>query len=167
MKILKTSTWLLMLAIGLSTAEASPKLDFWNRNKKKKEKTEQTTDTTRSSYDKLIAGSKTAKGMFNTFITKKNELLIEIPDSMLNRVYLISNRIAATSDTRMGVAGEMVTDPTMIRFSRNEQTVFIHESQINDIVKPGDPIKPSFDKKELYRPYYSKLQNKRTQPERE
>lgn len=146
MKILKTSTWLLMLAIGLSTAEASPKLDFWNRNKKKKEKTEQTTDTTRSSYDKLIAGSKTAKGMFNTFITKKNELLIEIPDSMLNRVYLISNRIAATSDTRMGVAGEMVTDPTMIRFSRNEQTVFIHESQINDIVKPGDPIKPSFDK---------------------
>ena len=94
MKILKTSTWLLMLAIGLSTAEASPKLDFWNRNKKKKEKTEQTTDTTRSSYDKLIAGSKTAKGMFNTFITKKNELLIEIPDSMLNRVYLISNRIA-------------------------------------------------------------------------
>lgn len=147
MKELRSTTvWLLMLAMGISTAIASPRLDFWNRNKKKKEKTEQTADTTRSGYDKLIAGSKAAKGMFNTYLTKKNELLMEIPDSMLNRAYLISNRIAATSDTRMGVAGEMVTTPTMIRFSRNEQTLFLHEAQTTDKVKPGDAITPSFDK---------------------
>ncbi len=139
--------WLLLASMCISSATAGPRLDFWNRNKKKKEKTEQKADTASiSKYDKLIKGSKQEKGLFKAFVTPKNNLLFEIPDSMFNRVYLLSNRIATTSDTQLGVAGQMATAPAMIRFSKNNQTVFLHHVQSKDIVKQGDAIAPSFDK---------------------
>ena len=53
---------------------------------------------------------------------------------------MISNRLAATSDPTKTVAGQMIGRPTMIRFSRNEQMVFIHQAQVRNIVAEGDYV---------------------------
>ena len=134
-------TWLLIAIISLSgaTAEAAPK-----KKKNKKDKTEQVAPET--AYTKLLKGCKKQEGLFTTYLNDKNELLFEIPDSLLGRDYLISNRLAATSNPTETVAGQMIGRPTMIRFSRNEQMVFIHQAQVRNIVAEGDEITPSFEK---------------------
>ena len=137
-------SWLLIVAIAISgaSATAAPK----KKEKKKKEKTEQTTTPPETAYNKLIKGCKKQEGLFTTYINDKNELFFEIPDSLLGRDYLLSNRLAATSQPAKTVAGQMIGRPQMIRLSRNEQMVFIHAAQTRNIVAEGDEITPSFHK---------------------
>lgn len=136
-------SWLLIAIISLSgsVAEAAPK-----KKEKKKGKTEQVETPPETPYSKLIKGCKKQEGLFTTYLNDKNELFFEIPDSLLERDYLISNRLAATSDPTKTVAGQMIGRPVMIRFSRNEQMVFIHSAQVRNIVAEGDEITPSFHK---------------------
>ncbi len=133
--------WLLVaaMAFGGVSAQAAP------RKKNKKEKTEQTAPP-ETDYTKITKGCEKREGLFTTYVNSKNELYFEIPDSLLNRDYLISNRLAATSNPNSTVAGQMIGRPTMIRFSRNDQMVFIHKAQTTNIVAEGDEITPSFNK---------------------
>ncbi len=144
MKLTRIFSWLLIAAISLTgvTAEAAPK----KKEKKKKGKTEQVETPPETPYTKLIKGCQKQEGLFTTYLNDKNELFFEIPDSLLERDYLITNRMAATSNPTTTVAGQMIGRPTMIRFSRNEQMVFLHRAQVRDVVAEGDEITPSFNK---------------------
>ncbi|MBO7292208.1 MAG: zinc-dependent metalloprotease, partial [Bacteroidaceae bacterium] len=135
--------WLLIAIISMSgaTAYAAPK-----KKEKKKGKTEQVETPPETAYSKLIKECQKQEGLFTTYLNDKNELYFEIPDSLLGRDYLISNRLAATSDPTKIVAGQMIGRPTMIRFSRNEQMVFLHRAQVRNVVAEGDEITPSFNK---------------------
>ena len=137
-------TWLLIATIAFTgvTATATPR----KKGKKGKEKTEQTSTPPETSYTKLIKGCQKQEGLFTTYINDKNELFFEIPDSLLERDYLLSNRLAATSQPSKTVAGQMIGRPQMIRLSCNEQMVFIHRAQTRNIVAEGDEITPSFNK---------------------
>ena len=137
-------TWLLTAAIAFTgiAVDAAPR----KKEKKKKDKTEQTATPPETSYSKLIKGSHKQEGLFTTYINDKNELFFEIPDSLLDRDYLLSNRLAATSQPAKTVAGQMIGRPQMIRLSRNEQMVFIHAAQTRNVVAEGDEITPSFHK---------------------
>lgn len=84
--------------------------------------------------------------MFTLHITNDNKLLVEVPDSLMNRTFLLSSRVAATTDPKIFVAGEMTTNPFMIRFSKNEQSLFMHLVQHRNIIDENDPIAASFDK---------------------
>ncbi len=97
-------------------------------------------------YSEIIKDSQTKKGFFTTHFSKEYKLYWEIPDSAFSRVYLLSNRIAETSNTQDFVAGQMATRPFMVRFTKNEQSVFMHLVQNSSIVEKDDPIKPAFDK---------------------
>ena len=143
MKTTRLLAWLLIAAIGCIgvTADAAPK-----KKEKKKGKTEQVATPPETPYTKLIKGCKKQAGLFTTYLNDKNELFFEIPDSLLNRDYLLSNRMAATSDPSQNVAGQMVGRPVMVRLSRNDQMVFLHRAQVYNIVAEGDEIAPSFDK---------------------
>lgn len=142
MKMFRLLSWALVIVMccTAATVEAAPK----KKKKNKKENTEQ--EAPESPYTKLLKGCQKQEGLFTTYINDKNELLFEIPDSLLHRDYLLSNRLAATSDPAKTVAGQMIGNPTMIRFSRNEQMVFIHRAQVRNIVAEGDEIAPSFHK---------------------
>ena len=144
MKRTRMLSWLLIAIISLSgvSVHAAPK----KKEKKKKEKTEQVATPPETPYSKIIKDCQKQEGLFTTYLNDKNELFFEIPDSLLGRDYLISNRMAATSDPTKVVAGQMIGRPTMIRFSRNEQMVFIHRAQVRDVVAKGDEITPSFNK---------------------
>ena len=143
MKKLVWATLAALLVAGVTPADCYAK-----RKSKKENKKEQVADTTakESKYDKLVKGAKTQKGMFTLHLTTENKLLVEVPDSLMNRIFLLSSRVAATTDPKLFVAGEMTTDPFMIRFSKNEQTLFMHLVQHSNIIDKDDPIAASFDK---------------------
>lgn len=144
MKRTQLLSWLLIaiIALGGISVEAAPK----KKEKKKKDKTEQVETPPETAYSKLIKGCQKQEGLFTSYLNDKNELFFEIPDSLIGRDYLLSNRMAATSDPTKTVAGQMINRPVMIRFSRNEQMVFIHRAQVNNVVVEGDAITPSFNK---------------------
>lgn len=136
-----------ILAIVL-IAGATPETCYAKRKSKKENKKEQVKDTTakESKYEKLIKGASTQKGMFTLHITTDNKLLVEVPDSLMSRTFLLSSRVAATTDPKLFVAGEMTTTPFMIRFSKNKQSLFMHLVQHQNIIDEDDPIAASFDK---------------------
>ena len=104
------------------------------------------TGSSKVEYDKIVKGAKTSKGLFITHLNKENKLYFEMPDSVFKHTYLLSNRIAETSNTQDFVAGQMATTPILIRFSKDDQKVYMHQVQHRNIVDKDDPIEPAFQK---------------------
>lgn len=84
------------------------------------------------------------RGMFNTYLDNKGKLYFEIPDSVLGKTYMLVNRVNSLSQTNDWVAGQVVSS-RLIRFSRNDNNLFITLPQSTSVVKDDDPIRASFD----------------------
>lgn len=143
---------LLSMSIGAVSASSLPKKD----DKKKKKKGEVTAVADKKTpapdpkvveYDKITKGAKTTDGVFTTYLTKEGKLYFELTEKdVKGRDFLISNRIAKTSDTNDFVAGQMVSDPVMVRFSVNDDKVTMYLTQYENSCKEGDPMTPAFEK---------------------
>ncbi len=96
-------------------------------------------------FYKKIKDAKISKGLFNTYLDNKGKLFLEIPDSALNHTYLLANRVNSLSQTTDWVAGQMISSD-LIKFSRDDNNLFIHIPQATSIVPEGDPIEVSFDR---------------------
>ena len=133
---------LLLFVSGVSNATVAKK------NKKKViNPIELKKDSVNADYKKVTKDAVSKKGLFTTFLSKKeNNLYFEIPDSAFSHTYLLANRIAETSNSQDYVAGQMATTPLMIRFSKDDQKVYMHLVQSSNIVDRNDPILPAFDK---------------------
>ena len=94
-----------------------PPADAKRKNKKKQHALAALAkDSVNADYKKLTKGAQTQKGLFTTlYNAKEGKLYFEIPDSAFCRTYILANRVAATSNTREYVAGEMATTPLLIR----------------------------------------------------
>lgn len=144
---------LLLLSVSLSgTAFASTEIDNQKKNKKKKGATELVApkktpaQQEKEKYDKLIKDAETKAGLFTTHFTKAGNLYFEMDRKIEGRVFLISNRITSTSNTSDMVAGQMVSDPFMVRFTVDTSRVVMYRVQIGSEVEENDPIKRSFDR---------------------
>ena len=132
-----------VLFSGLSTQDAMAK---------KKKKTPALAavlqkDSVNADYKKATQGGKTMQGLFNViYKSKEGKLLFEMPDSAFQRTYMLSSRVAATSDTQDYVAGQMSTSPILICFTKDERNVYLHKMQYMDMVVEGDPMSSSFQK---------------------
>lgn len=101
----------------------------------------------KNDYSKIVKGGVKKKGLFTViYKAKDNKLYFEIPDSAFSKVYMLSNRIASTSNTKDYVAGQMVNRPMVIKLSKDERSVYMHLVQSNNIVDSDDPISASFDR---------------------
>ena len=138
-------------------AGANPETCYAKKKSKKNDKKEQVKDTTakESKYEKLIKGAKTQKGMFTLHITNDNKLLVEVPDSLMNRTFLLSSRVAATTDPKIFVAGEMTTNPFMIRFSKNA----LHAPRSAPEHHRRERSHSGIFRQKFWRPYYQSIQN--------
>lgn len=143
----------LSVLIGLSagnTVDAQlNNLSAWGKVSKKKKETAAAPapKVEVSDYAKLTKDAQKTEGLFTTYYnSKEGKLFFEMPDSAFDKHYILSNRIAGTSNTQDFVAGQMVSAPILIRFSKNESRVFMHLLQSQDVVAADDPIKSSFDK---------------------
>ncbi len=104
-------------------------------------------DSVNADYKKVTKDAVIKQGLFTTFLSKKeNNLYFEIPDSAFSHTYLLTNRIAETSNTHDYVAGQMATNPLMIRFSKDGQKVYMHLVQSSNMVDQNDPITSAFNK---------------------
>ena len=104
-------------------------------------------DSVNADYKKVTKDAVIKQGLFTTFLSKKeNNLYFEIPDSAFSHTYLLTNRIAETSNTHDYVAGQMATNPLMIRFSKDGQKVYMHLVQSSNMVDQNDPIASAFNK---------------------
>lgn len=97
-------------------------------------------------YAKILKGATTTNGMFTTHQTKENKLYFELSDSVFQQTYLLSNRMASTSNTQDYVAGQMITTPLMLRMSKDAQNVYLHLAQYRNTVNENDPIAAAFDR---------------------
>ena len=81
-------------------------------------------DSVNADYKKVIKNAAVQKGLFTTlYNAKEGKLYFEIPDSAFGRTYILANRVAATSNTRDFVAGQIATQPLLIRFSKDERNM--------------------------------------------
>ncbi len=95
-------------------------------------------------FQKKIKDAKVARGMFNTYTDPKGKLFVEIPDSAFGKTYMLVNRINSLSQTSDWVAGQMVGS-YLIKFSKDDNNVYMHLPESVNVVPEGDPIQASFD----------------------
>lgn len=124
-----------------------------NANAKRKSKESKNTleivvkDSVSADYKKVTKDALKQEGLFTTlYKAKEGKLYFEIPDSAFSKRYILANRVAATSNTKDFVAGQMATTPLLIKFTKDEQKVYMHEIQSDEIVSENDPVKYSYDK---------------------
>lgn len=99
----------------------------------------------KNDYSKIIKDGVKKQGLFTViYKAKDNKLYFEIPDSAFTKTYMLSNRIASTSNTKDFVAGQMVNNPMVIRLSKDERSVYFHLAQADNLVDAADPIAASF-----------------------
>ncbi len=139
-----------MLILLLSACFVYPTAVEARKKNKKKAATTLTVavkDTVNADYKKVTKGANKQKGLFTTlYNAKEGKLYFEIPDSAFCRTYLLANRVAATSDTRDYVAGQMATTPIAFRLTKDERNVYLHQLQTADMLTDEESIAPSFDK---------------------
>lgn len=95
-------------------------------------------------FHKKLKDAKVAKGMFNTYLDKKGKLWFEIPDSILGKTYMLVNRVNSLSQTTDWVAGQVVSS-RLIKFTRDDNKLYMHLPQSTSVVPEDDPIRASFD----------------------
>ncbi len=115
-------------------------------NKKKKAAKIEKTDSVKKEdkFDKAVKGAQKGSGLFDYYLTKKGELLLAVTPRNLRASYLLANRISEISQNSNFVAGQMLNDPFMIRFSADTSNVYLHKVNHWERVAPNDPIEKSF-----------------------
>lgn len=95
-------------------------------------------------FHKNLKDAVSARGLINTYVDKKGSLFLEIPDSLFGKTLLLVNRVNSVSLTSDWVAGQMASDPMLIRFSKDDRNVLLHLVNSTNVVPDGDPIRSSF-----------------------
>lgn len=92
------------------------------------------------SYESLISGlDEKQSGLFSIY-RKNDTYYFEIPDSLLGRDMLLGARVAALSNLSKVAPGEMRRSPVMIRFSRRDDKIFLHQVVAGALADPSDPV---------------------------
>lgn len=138
----KTITFLVLIFFASGVHAITP---FQSIAKESAVKTKTDTVSGSKKYTSIVKESISKKGLFITHFTRKNRLYLELPDSVFRHTYLLTNRIASTSNTSDYVAGQMATSPMVIRLSRDSVNVYLHKVQTGNVLENGSTIKSSFE----------------------
>ncbi len=99
-----------------------------------------------ASYEKFLTDKElVGEGLFRIY-KKDNNFFFEINDSLIGRDFLLAARVSELSKTTKVEAGEMRKEPTWIRFSRNNEKLFMHKVVSDDRTDENDPIKKALDR---------------------
>lgn len=131
-------------SVTTTMVSAAPKLKLSDVAAKAGDAKKDSTD-----FRKTLKKAKVFKGMFTAYLAKDGKLTFEIPASAYGHDYILVNRIKQISRTDDYVAGQMCSTPRLIRFSRDDKSVYMHLVQTGNVVDDDDPIKASFDRNQL------------------
>lgn len=121
---------------------------FYTSKRKAKQLLESKNNLNNSSnkLEGLIETSSSNNGLFETYLSPNFELYFAIPDSLFNKCFLLSNRVSATSNPEYFAAGQMITDPIIIKFTKDGRNVYLHEVNTSTYVAPTSRLLPSYQK---------------------
>lgn len=121
--------------------KASEMADTNKKEEGKEEKKEE-------GYAKVLEGFATQEGLFKVH-TKDGKVYFEIPDSLYGRDMLLASRVSEISNNKDFAAGQMPRNPLLINFSKDDDKVFIHLVNANNLCDPDSPIYASFKRNHL------------------
>lgn len=98
-----------------------------------------------SSYADILKDAEVHEGMFKIF-KKKQKVYFEIPQSLLNKDMLLSSRVTATSNNTDVSGGEMPLYPLLVKFTRDEEQVYLHRLSPLNQCDPMSPIYQSLQR---------------------
>lgn len=135
-----------MLFLGLFPQYVDGRLFGGKKQKSSETKVELTKEQKDSAeFHKGLKEAEIHKGMIDAYLKKDGTLLFGLPDSVFNHTYMLVSRVNGISDTGDLVAGQMNITPLVIRFSKDNNSVYMHIVQDGAVVAENDPIKSSFD----------------------
>lgn len=95
-------------------------------------------------FRKKLKGATVSRGLFNTYLDKKGKLYFELPESVFGKEMMLVNRVNSLSQTNDWVAGQVVSS-RLIRFTHDDNNVYLTLPQSTNVVDPADPIAASYD----------------------
>lgn len=101
-------------------------------------------------YVKITTGKevKKAEGLFNLYL-KDSKLWMEIPDSLLGKPMLMAGRISTISNNKDMVAGRMPSEPKLVCWKRDGESVFLHQIPTDEVCDSTESIYKSFLKNKI------------------
>ncbi len=94
----------------------------------------------KNTYQAFLKGKEVVgKGLF-TIYKKDNSYFFELEDTLLGRDLLLGSRVAELSSTSKVVAGEMRKSPILIRFSRDQKNLYMHQASHDYLADSTDAI---------------------------
>ncbi len=99
-------------------------------------------------YKDLLKDFTTKNGVFKVH-TKENKLYFEIPNNLLGRDFLLASRVSATSNNKEIVAGQMPRQPLVIRFSKDDDKVYMHLVNTDNVCDENSDIYKSLERNYL------------------
>ncbi|WP_321316592.1 zinc-dependent metalloprotease [Labilibaculum sp.] len=100
-------------------------------------------------YQSLVKMANVSHKGFISVHMNDDKLWLEIPDSIMGRDLLIGSRIEELSSTKSAVAGQMMHNPMMVRFSQDNKSVYLHLMDTENQMDDKDPISISFDRNNM------------------
>ncbi|PXY02777.1 hypothetical protein DF185_01405 [Marinifilum breve] len=97
-------------------------------------------------YQALINKAKVSDSGFISTHLSDSKLWLEIPDSIMGRDLLIGSRVEEISSTKSAVAGQMMHNPILVRFSQDDKNVYLHVINTEKVMNAEDPISISYDR---------------------
>jgi hypothetical protein len=106
-------------------------------------------------YQALINKADISDSGFINVHMNDSKLWLEIPDTIMGRDLLIGSRVEEISSTKIAVAGQMMHNPMMVRFSQDDKNVYLHLINTENVMDVNDPISISFDRNNIQTIYAS------------
>ena len=107
-------------------------------------------DSVGSDLAKIKKDATMKKGLFTVYFNEKTgKLYFSVPESALDRYFMLSSRISSTSDGDDYVAGQMNVSPMLIRFSTDSRNVYIHQVQNLNMISGSDPMTSAFSRSNM------------------
>ena len=107
--------------------------------------TKQDSAVSASNYADILKDAEVHEGMFKIF-KKKQKVYFEIPQSLLNKDMLLSSRVTATSNNTDVSGGEMPLHPLLVKFTRDDEQVYLHRLSPLNQCDPMSPIYQSLQR---------------------
>ena len=92
-----------------------------------------------SNYADILKDAEVHEGMFKIF-KKKQKVYFEIPQRLLDKEMLLSSRVTATSNNTDVSGGEMPLHPLLVKFTRDDEQVYLHRLSPLNQCDPMSPI---------------------------
>lgn len=153
MKMLKTFACLLLATTVTAAAVAKDKKSGRRKAVVETAAKDTTVDSLRNKsrkpYESVITpDAETVRGLV-TLHKVKSKYYMELPYSVMDAQMLLAARVSGISNNRDIIAGRMPHDPLLIRWSADDDKVYLHTVDCSAVCDSAESIAPGFERNKI------------------